>query len=108
MNDNPTLLGRYLSNLDAVGRTLSSDPQARVVGSTDMGNVSYTVPSIHPMIKVAPDDVPIHTPRFAEHARGSGGDSAVIDGAKALAMTALDCWMDDAVLPAVRAEFAAG
>ena len=27
---------------------------ARVVGSTDMGNVSYVVPSIHPMIKVAP------------------------------------------------------
>ena len=106
MKDNPTLLDRYLANLDTVGRTVASDPQARVVGSTDMGNVSYTVPSIHPMIKVAPDDVAIHTPRFAEYARGAEGDSAVIDGAKALAMTALDCWLDDAVLPEVQAEFA--
>ena len=31
----------------------------------------------------------------------------MIDGAKALAMTALDCWLDDAVLSAVQAEFAA-
>ncbi|MYB29221.1 MAG: M20 family metallopeptidase [Acidimicrobiaceae bacterium] len=107
MNDNPTLLDRYLSNLDALGRTVATDPLTRVVGSTDMGNVSYTVPSIHPMIKVAPEDVPIHTPRFAEHARGPEGDSAVIDGAKALAMTALDCWLDDAVMSAVQAEFAA-
>ena len=106
MNDNPTLLDRYLANLDILGRTPSADPSARVVGSTDMGNVSYAVPSIHPMIKVAPTDVPIHTPAFAEHARGPDGDAAVIDGAKVLAMTALDCWLDDAVLPAMQAEFA--
>ena len=106
MNDNPTLLDRYLANLDTLGRTPSADPGARVVGSTDMGNVSYAVPSIHPMIKVAPTDVPIHTPAFAEYARGPAGDAAVIDGAKALAMTALDCWLDDAVLPAMQAEFA--
>ena len=106
MNDNPTLLDRYLANLDTLGRTPSSDPGARVVGSTDMGNVSYAVPSIHPMIKVAPTDVPIHTPAFAEYARGPSGDAAVIDGAKVLAMTALDCWLDDAVLPAMQAEFA--
>ncbi|MXZ54325.1 MAG: M20 family metallopeptidase [Acidimicrobiaceae bacterium] len=107
MNDNPTLLDRYLANLDTLGRTPSSDPGARVIGSTDMGNVSYVVPSIHPMIKVAPTDIPIHTPGFAEYARGPAGDAAVIDGAKALAMTALDCWLDDAVLPAIQAEFAA-
>ena len=35
-----------------------------------MGNVSYLVPSIHPMIKVAADGVPIHTVDFAEWARG--------------------------------------
>lgn len=105
MNHNPALVGRYLANLDTVGRTVVADGQARVVGSTDMGNVSYAVPSIHPMIKVAPDDVPIHTPAFAEYARGPAGDAAVIDGAKVLAMTALDCWLDDAVLPAARAAF---
>ena len=107
MNDNPPLLDRYLANLDTVGREPSRDPGARVVGSTDMGNVSYATPSIHPMIKVAPDDVPIHTPAFAEHAVGPDGDAAVIDGAKAMAMTVMDCWLDGAVVPAVRAAFAA-
>ena len=107
MNDNPALLDRYLANLGALGRTIAADSQARVVGSTDMGNVSYLVPSIHPMIKVAPEDVPIHTPAFADHARGPAGDAAVLDGAKVLAMTALDCWMDEGVLSAARAAFAA-
>ena len=55
----------------------------RVVGSTDMGNVSYLVPSIHPMIKVAPPDVSIHSPEFAGYAGGPDGDRAVLDGAKA-------------------------
>jgi amidohydrolase len=107
MNDNPVLLDRYLANLATVGRSTDSDPGARVVGSTDMGNVSYAVPSIHPMLKVAPDDVAIHTPAFAEYARGPRGDSAVIDGAKVLAMTALDCWLDDSAMSAARAAFAA-
>ena len=107
MNDNPTLLDRYLANLGTLGRTVTADPGARVVGSTDMGNVSYVVPSIHPMIKVAPDDVVIHTPDFAEYARGPSGDAAVLDGAKVLAMTALDCWLDSAMLPAAQAAFAA-
>ncbi len=107
MKDNPALLGSYLVNLDTVGRKPSDDPDARVVGSTDMGNVSYSTPSIHPMIKVAPGDVPIHTPAFAEHAAGPDGDAAVIDGAKAMAMTAVDCWLDASVMAAARSAFAA-
>jgi metal-dependent amidase/aminoacylase/carboxypeptidase family protein len=65
-----------------------------VVGSTDMGNVSHVVPSIHPMVQVAPRNVAIHTPGFADHARGQGGDRAVIDGAKMLAFTVVDLWID--------------
>jgi hypothetical protein len=65
-----------------------------VVGSTDMGNVSYVVPAIHPMIQVAPPGVPIHTPAFAGFAGGPEGDRAVTDGAKALAFTVADLWLD--------------
>jgi hypothetical protein len=59
-----------------------------------MGDVSHVVPSIHPLLAVAPPGVSIHTPEFAEHARGPAGDRAVIDGAKAMAATVLDCWLD--------------
>jgi len=76
-------------------------------GSTDMGNVSHRVPSIHPMLRVAPDDVIIHNPEFTRWAASDEGDAAVIDGAKALALTALDLMADEAVLSRVRADFAA-
>jgi hypothetical protein len=59
-----------------------------------MGDVSHVVPSIHPMLAVAPPGVSIHTPEFAAHARGAAGDRAVLDGAKAMASTVLDCWAE--------------
>jgi hypothetical protein len=63
-----------------------------------MGNVSYIVPSIHPMIAVAPPHISIHTPEFADHARGPEGDRAVVDGAVALATTLVDLWLADGLL----------
>jgi len=89
-----------VANMATLGRQVR-DPRevgAGVVGSTDMGNVSYLVPSIHPMVQVAPAGVSIHTPEFAGHARSEAGDRAVLDGAKALAMTMVDLWAADGLL----------
>ena len=74
----------------------------QVAGSTDMGNVSQVVPSIHPMIKVAPLGTAIHTEAFAAFAAGEEADRAVLDGAKAMAMTVVDCWADPSVLEIAR------
>jgi hypothetical protein len=71
-----------------------------------MGNISYLVPSIHPIIKVAPDGVPIHSPEFAQYAASEVADLAVLDGAKAMAMTVVDLWADAGLLDAARDEFA--
>jgi amidohydrolase len=87
-----TVLGFYAANAAALGRPVARETSRPVMGSTDMGNVSHEVPSIHPMIAVAPAGVAIHTPDFASHARGPQGDSAVLDGAKALACTVIDIW----------------
>ena len=76
-----------------------------VAGSTDMGNVSQRVPSIHPMIAAAPIHCTIHHPEFARWARSEMGDQAALDGAKALAMTALDFFCDPALRERARAEF---
>jgi metal-dependent amidase/aminoacylase/carboxypeptidase family protein len=97
----------YVANAARLGRTVQ-DPRAighPVVGSTDMGNVSYLVPSIHPMIKVAEHGTPIHTVDFAAWARSDAGDLAVLDGAKAMAMTVIDLWTDAAMLAEVRRSF---
>ena len=77
------------------------------MGSTDMGNVSHVVPSIHPMIKAAPTGTAIHTADFAVNAAGDLGDRAVIDGAIAMARTVVDLWLQPEVLAAVTGEFAA-
>ncbi|HEX4867617.1 MAG TPA: M20 family metallopeptidase [Acidimicrobiales bacterium] len=108
MLDNEALVAGYTANLAALGRRAEEPtPDRVVVGSTDMGNVSYAVPAIHPMIQAADDGVPIHTPEFATAAAGPQGDRAVLDGALALAWTIADLWASEGLLDAVRSEFAA-
>ena len=107
MVDNPVLLDRFAAHAEALGRPLA-DPRATgaaVTGSTDMGNVSHLVPSIHPVLKVSPPDVSIHSAAFTGHAGGPGGDAAAVDGARALAATVVDLWADPALLPDARAAF---
>lgn len=107
MVDNAPMVQAYVANAAAVGRTVL-DPVAvgrRVMGSTDMGNISHLVPSIHPMIKVAPDGVPIHSVEFAKWAVADDGDRAVIDGAKVMAMTVVDLWVSTTLRANVDAEF---
>jgi len=105
---NPVLETLYRDNARRVGRNpLEPTADLRVTGSTDMGNVSHAVPSIHPMIAVSPPEVVIHTPAFADCAGGPDGDQAAIDGAKALAMTVADVWLGDGVVDEVRRSFAA-
>jgi hypothetical protein len=72
-----------------------------------MGNVSYRVPSIHPLMAAAPADCTIHHPDFTGYAGSEMGDSAAIDGAKALAMTALDYFTDADLRESVRKQFEA-
>lgn len=106
MIDNAAIGERYRANAGALGRTVRAPSPTRcVVGSTDMGNVSYAVPSIHPMIQVAPPGVPIHTSAFAGFAAGPEGDRAVLDGAKALAWTVADLWLDPDLVEAAQSEW---
>jgi amidohydrolase len=93
---NEALARAFQANAESLGRDfvpMDALPP-RFAGSTDMGNVSHRVPSIHPMIAAAPPHCTIHNVEFAEHAGASIGDAAALDGAKALAMTALDFLSD--------------
>lgn len=108
MVDNPVLVALYAANSEALGRSLS-DPRAggtRVVGSTDMGNVSYLVPSIHPMVKVAPAGVSIHSHEFTAYARSEAGDAAVMHAARTMAATVADLWADRSLVDQASAAFA--
>ena len=94
---NPVLERLWAQNAGRLNRKpLPPQDDRSVVGSTDMGNVSAVIPSIHPMIAVSPPDVAIHTQDFAEYARGPQGDRAVIEGARILAGTVIDYWCNAA------------
>ncbi|MCG3400197.1 M20 family metallopeptidase [Staphylococcus massiliensis] len=58
-------------------------------GSTDTGNVSHIVPTIHPHLKIGPSHLVGHTHRFREAAASRMGDEAVIKGAKILSCMGL-------------------
>jgi len=100
-----SMVDLYAANAAELGRDVR-DPATvgGVVGSTDMGNVSYEVPSIHPMIQAADAGVPIHTEAFEGFAAGALGDRAVLDGAKALAWTVADLWLRPGALVEVTDE----
>ena len=99
----------FAANAAAIGRPFEPAdlaPRDRA-GSTDMGNVSHRTPSIHPLLAVAPPETPIHNPKFTRWASSETGDKAVIEGAKSMALTALDLMSDKAMMAAVKADFAA-
>jgi len=97
----------YKKNAQKLGRDFFPIEHipAGFAGSTDMGNVSHRVPSIHPMLAVAPPNVIIHNPEFARWAASDQGDLAVLDGAKSLAFTAIDLMCDAQLMKTVKADY---
>ena len=107
--DNLPLLTSYVQNSAQMGRTLTTDLLPGTGGgSTDMGNLSYLVPSIHPMLQVAPRGVSLHSAQFAEFTASKDADKAVLDGAKIMAMTAIDVWLSETLNSDVRQAFGDG
>ncbi len=105
MNTNAPIAAAHRRNLAALGRAVPDNEDPRPLGSTDMGNVSKVVPGIHPTIAIAPMEINGHSPAFAACAVSESGDRAVIDGAKALAMTAIDILADGDLRARMRADF---
>jgi amidohydrolase len=87
----------YRRNAEELGRTfLDAGPLIdRSGASTDMGNVSLEIPSIHPLIGI--DSLPAvnHQPEFTAHCATPSADKAIFDGALAMAWTTLDIAADD-------------
>jgi amidohydrolase len=106
---NTALAGRWAVNQETTGR--KPLPPGIVpeflTGSTDLGNLSFRMPAIHPMIAVSGPTVALHTKEFAAAAGSAEGDRAVADGALGLALTAADYLGDAKLRTAVHDEFEA-
>ncbi len=78
----------YRANAGTIGRPESQDGAATF--STDMGNVSLVIPSIHPCIAIETAGAVNHQPAFTEAAINASADRAVTEGALAMAWTVID------------------
>lgn len=89
---NPILSELYAANSAALGRPmgLGVDEDPSSAGSTDMGNVSHEVPSIHPMLDIKAAPAVNHQKEFAAHTVSPTGERAIRDGALAMAWTIID------------------
>ncbi|QLK86988.1 M20 family metallopeptidase [Staphylococcus sp. 17KM0847] len=93
------LFERYATEL---GEEVSHDDFG--FGSTDTGNVSHVVPTIHPHVKIGPRSLVGHTHRFREAAASPMGDKALIKGAKIIALMGAKLIQDTVHLEAIQQE----
>lgn len=109
LTTNPVLAEVFARNAAAVGRQMRRRTPQDTHGSTDMGNVSTVVPSIHPFMAIAPFGTPSHSVEFARHAATPEAMDTLAAAAKALALTAIELFDDpDLVRRAKEAHAGAG
>jgi amidohydrolase len=96
MEHDAALAALYRRNAEALGRSFPDLGMLlqRAAGSTDMGNISLAIPSIHPLIGIESLPAVNHQPEFAAHCATPAADRAVVDGALAMAWTAIDVATD--------------
>jgi amidohydrolase len=107
LRNNMALARRFGAHLRDLGREARETDESVGAGSTDMGDVSHAVPSIHPWLAIVKEGAALcHEHRFALAAREDPAMQTVLVAAKALARTAADLLLDASLLELVKAEWA--
>lgn len=106
MRNNLTLARRFGAHAGALGRSPREADASIGAGSTDMGDVSHVVPSIHPYLAIVDEGASMcHEHRFADAAASGRGFATALDAAKALARTAIEVLVDEDVRRAAAEEW---
>jgi amidohydrolase len=105
MRNNQVLAERFRANMAAYGiDDMGDDPNA---GSTDMANVSWVCPTIHPDLAICDEGVPGHSILFRDAAATPRADETTLLAATLVAHTAIELFCDPALVEAAWAEFRA-
>ena len=104
---NKALADVYRRQMQFLGLQEDDLPSDKNVGSSDIGNVSQVLPTIHPHILLK-RGINIHTREFADATITGDGKNAIMEGAKTLALTALELIMDKEAMERVKEEFKRG
>jgi amidohydrolase len=103
MHQNRTLEARWVANAAAYGiADQGPDPNS---GSTDMGNVSWVCPTIHPDLSIADEGTPGHSIRFRDAAATPKADETTLLAATLVAQVAYELFADPALVEAAWREF---
>jgi amidohydrolase len=111
MRNNMAMARRFGAHLEgAAGGRKALETDERVgAGSTDMGDVSHVVPSIHPYLAIVDENEALcHQHRFAHAAASDRGLNTAYDAAKALARTAVEVLTDESLRKTMHEEWRAG
>jgi metal-dependent amidase/aminoacylase/carboxypeptidase family protein len=103
MRNNGPLAARFRANMAAYGvDDMGDDPNA---GSTDMANVSWVCPTIHPDLAICDEGVAGHSTAFRDAAATPRADETTLLAATLVAQTAVDLYLDPALVEAAWAAF---
>jgi metal-dependent amidase/aminoacylase/carboxypeptidase family protein len=105
MAPNPTMAELCTQNMRTLGLAVDLPAPDERMGSTDMGDISQLMPAIHAYFGIGPETIAGHSVEFAAAAVSEAGDAALINAAKALAMTTADLLAEPALLDRAKAEF---
>ncbi|MBI5048953.1 MAG: M20 family metallopeptidase [Deltaproteobacteria bacterium] len=94
----------YRRQMEFLGLKEDEFPLDKNAGSSDIGNVSQVLPTIHPHILLR-RGINIHTREFAEATITEDGKNAIMEGAKCLALTAVELILDKDTIEKVKIEF---
>jgi aminobenzoyl-glutamate utilization protein B len=97
--------GKPQVGMDADVQPLRETEENPPGGSTDVGDVSFNVPTISLGAPIAPKDVPWHSWAVVASGGMSLGHKGLVYASKALAMTMVDLYTNPELIDAVKAEF---
>jgi amidohydrolase len=106
MLPNATMARLFAENWRAMGIEIHETWHDAHMASTDMGDLSHAIPSIHPYIAIAPRHIAGHTIEFREAAISDAGHQGMLNAAKGMAMAAIDLLSDPQLMQRVKQEFA--
>ena len=106
MRTNRVLAERWVANAAAYG--IEDEGQDSSYGSTDMTNVSWFCPAIHPDLAIAAPGTPRHSILFRDAAATPKADETTLMAATLVAQTAYDLYSDPDLVAAAWAEFRSG
>ncbi|MCK5570496.1 MAG: M20 family metallopeptidase, partial [Spirochaetes bacterium] len=100
---NSPLIKEFEENFESLGEKI--DPEPFLLGSSDIGNLSYKIPVVHPMVKTADEGIALHTDEFLKFGKSDTAYRGMAAGMKSILMTSVRILMDPDFFKRIKNDF---